>query len=196
MLSGMRRRAVRALDRVERWLEPESAGAAANSQATTPTWSAPTRAEVSQRAVSTPLPTPAATPSPATAQTAPARATPIQAKPVQATPVEPEAASAQPEPSKAPETEPPAAADAPSAGAPIELATLEQVLDDLVRPALQSDGGDITVVKIDNNDIHVRLIGACSTCPSSIMTLRMGVERLLREEFPAMGELIQVDDGI
>ena len=51
---------------------------------------------------------------------------------------------------------------------------------DMVRPALQGDGGDITLIKIENNDIYVRLVGACNTCPSSIMTMKMGVEALLR----------------
>jgi Fe-S cluster biogenesis protein NfuA len=64
----------------------------------------------------------------------------------------------------------------------------------MVRPALNADGGDITLVKIEHGNVYVRLVGACSSCPSSIMTLRMGVERLLQDEFPDMGDLIQVDD--
>ena len=39
----------------------------------------------------------------------------------------------------------------------------------------------------------MKLVGACSTCPSSVMTMKMGVEALLKEEFPAMRELVQVD---
>ena len=49
------------------------------------------------------------------------------------------------------------------------------------------------MIKIEDNDIYVKLVGACSTCPSSVMTMKMGVEALLREEFPAMRDLIQVD---
>ena len=78
----------------------------------------------------------------------------------------------------------------------MEQAAVQEILDDMVRPALQGDGGDITLVKIENNDIYVRLVGACNTCPSAIMTMKLGVEALLREEFPAMGELIQLDPGI
>lgn len=70
---------------------------------------------------------------------------------------------------------------------------VEAVLDELVRPALNADGGDITLVAIEGSDVHVRLVGACNTCPSSVMTMKMGVERLLQEEFPDMGDLIQVD---
>jgi Fe-S cluster biogenesis protein NfuA len=66
-------------------------------------------------------------------------------------------------------------------------------MDEMVRPALQGDGGDITLIKVENNDVYVKLVGSCSTCPSSIMTMKMGVEALLKEEFPAMGQLIQVD---
>ena len=172
MLSGMRRRAVRALDRVERWLEPEDAPTSSNA----PVWNAPTRAEAAA------VPVPVAVPEPVAAAPAPISEV-----------------VAAPEPIATPEPAPVVAAEVTASeevGEAIQLDALEQVLDDLVRPALQSDGGDITVVKIEANDIHVRLIGACSTCPSSIMTLRMGVERLLREEFPMMRELIQVDDLI
>ena len=70
---------------------------------------------------------------------------------------------------------------------------VEAVLDEMVRPALQADGGDIRLIRIEDDNIYVRLVGACSSCPSSIMTLRMGVERLLQDEFPQMQELIQVD---
>jgi len=69
---------------------------------------------------------------------------------------------------------------------------VQEVLDDFVRPALQDDGGDIELVRIEDNDIYVRLVGACAGCPSSTATLYGGVERLLREEFPEMGDLIQI----
>jgi Fe-S cluster biogenesis protein NfuA len=78
-------------------------------------------------------------------------------------------------------------------GRPLTVQNVEEALDDLVRPALNADGGDIALVKIEDNDIYVRLVGACASCPSSIMTMRMGVERLLQDEFPDMGELISVD---
>ena len=63
----------------------------------------------------------------------------------------------------------------------------------MVRPALQGDGGDITLLRIEKNDIYVKLVGSCSTCPSSILTMKAGVEALLKEEFPSMNQLIQVD---
>ena len=81
-------------------------------------------------------------------------------------------------------------------GRALTVENVEAVLDELVRPALNADGGDITLVKIEDIDIYVRLVGACSTCPSSVMTMKMGVERLLQDEFPQMGDLIQVTDGL
>ena len=77
-------------------------------------------------------------------------------------------------------------------GPEITLEAVQEILDDMVRPALQGDGGDISLIKIESNDIYVRLVGACSTCPSSIMTMKLGVEALLKEEFPSMNELIDV----
>ena len=57
----------------------------------------------------------------------------------------------------------------------------------------QSDGGDCTLLKVENNDVYLKLIGACNGCPSSTITLRMGIETVLKEVFPQMNELIQVE---
>ena len=73
---------------------------------------------------------------------------------------------------------------------------VQEVLDDMVRPALQGDGGDISLIKIEDNNIYVKLVGACNTCPSSVMTMKMGVEALLKEEFPTMQDLVQLDAGL
>ena len=80
-----------------------------------------------------------------------------------------------------------------TAGLAIAFDAVQEILDDMVRPALQGDGGDITLLKIEEDSIYVRLVGSCSSCPSSIMTMKLGVEALLREEFPMMKDLIQVD---
>jgi Fe-S cluster biogenesis protein NfuA len=74
----------------------------------------------------------------------------------------------------------------------LTIENVQGVFDELVRPALQADGGDITLVKVEDNNIHVELIGACSTCPSATMTMKMGIEQMLHDEFPEMGELINV----
>lgn len=54
----------------------------------------------------------------------------------------------------------------------------------MIRPRLQADGGDIELVDVTDGVVKVRLQGACHGCPGAQMTLKMGVERLLREKIP------------
>ncbi len=62
-----------------------------------------------------------------------------------------------------------------------------------VRPSLQRDGGDIELVSVDESGtVKVRLKGACGACPMSTMTLKMGVEKMLKQEVPAVKEVVQV----
>ncbi|KOR37104.1 MULTISPECIES: NifU family protein [Planktothricoides] len=68
---------------------------------------------------------------------------------------------------------------------------VETVLDEL-RPYLMSDGGNVELVEIDGPIVKLRLQGACGSCPSSTMTLRMGIERKLRESIPEIAEVEQV----
>jgi len=68
---------------------------------------------------------------------------------------------------------------------------VEQVLDEL-RPYLQADGGNVELVEIDGPVVRLRLQGACGSCPSSTMTLKMGIERKLRETIPDVLEVEQV----
>ncbi|WP_277873826.1 NifU family protein [Trichocoleus sp. FACHB-69] len=68
---------------------------------------------------------------------------------------------------------------------------VEQVLDEL-RPYLISDGGNVELVDIDGPVVKLRLQGACGSCPSSTMTLRMGIERRLREFIPEIAEVEQI----
>jgi Fe-S cluster biogenesis protein NfuA len=63
-----------------------------------------------------------------------------------------------------------------------------------IRPNLQSHGGDIELLGVDeDNTVRVRLQGACSGCPSAAMTLKMGVERMLKEQVPEVKEVIAED---
>jgi Fe-S cluster biogenesis protein NfuA len=56
---------------------------------------------------------------------------------------------------------------------------------DSIRPGLQADGGDLEFVKIDeNNVVYVRLTGACGGCPMSTLTLKQGIERILKMQVP------------
>jgi Fe-S cluster biogenesis protein NfuA len=68
---------------------------------------------------------------------------------------------------------------------------VEQVLDEM-RPYLISDGGNVELVEIEGPVLKLRLQGACGSCPSSTMTLRMGIERRLREAIPEIAEVEQV----
>jgi Fe-S cluster biogenesis protein NfuA len=68
---------------------------------------------------------------------------------------------------------------------------VETVLDEL-RPYLMADGGNVELVEIDGPIVRLRLQGACGSCPSSTMTLRMGIERRLREFIPEIAEVEQV----
>jgi len=83
---------------------------------------------------------------------------------------------------------PVAAQDDPRA---LTLANVERALDE-VRPYLMADGGNVEVVEIDGPIVKVRLQGACGSCPSSTMTLKMGLERKLREAIPEVSEVVQV----
>ena len=59
-----------------------------------------------------------------------------------------------------------------------------------IRPALQADGGDVELVGVDEGVVKVRLTGACDGCPMATMTLRNGVERILKEKVPEVKEVI------
>ncbi len=61
-----------------------------------------------------------------------------------------------------------------------------------IRPALQADGGDVELVDVIEGVVKVRLKGACSGCPMSTMTLKQGIERLLKERLPEVKEVIAV----
>jgi Fe-S cluster biogenesis protein NfuA len=63
-----------------------------------------------------------------------------------------------------------------------------------IRPMLQNDGGDIELVGVDEDKtVRVRLQGACKGCPGAAMTLKMGVERLLKERVAEVKEVVAVE---
>jgi Fe-S cluster biogenesis protein NfuA len=69
---------------------------------------------------------------------------------------------------------------------------VEDVLNEL-RPYLMADGGNVELVDIDGPIVKLRLQGACGSCPSSAMTLKMGIERRLREVIP---EILEVEQAL
>jgi Fe-S cluster biogenesis protein NfuA len=62
-----------------------------------------------------------------------------------------------------------------------------------IRPAVRLDGGDLELVGIADGIVTIRLTGACDGCPMSPVTLRAGVERILREEVPEVTGVVAVD---
>ncbi len=68
---------------------------------------------------------------------------------------------------------------------------VEAVLDQ-VRPTLQSDGGDVELVDVNEGVVRLKLTGACAGCPMATMTLRHGIERILKEKIPEVKEVIAV----
>jgi Fe-S cluster biogenesis protein NfuA len=60
-----------------------------------------------------------------------------------------------------------------------------------IRPSIQADGGDVELIEIrDDNVVVVRLKGACSSCPMSTLTLKAGIERILKDAIPDIKEVI------
>lgn len=73
------------------------------------------------------------------------------------------------------------------------MGILEKIEDtlDVIRPALRSDGGDVELVGYDDSDgvVQLRLMGACSACPISTMTMKQGIERRLKAAVPEVREV-------
>jgi len=61
-----------------------------------------------------------------------------------------------------------------------------------IRPMLQRDGGNVELVELDGSVVKVRLTGACHGCPMSQMTLKAGIERILKQEVPQVTEVVAV----
>ena len=74
----------------------------------------------------------------------------------------------------------------------METEVLEAI--EALRPALQADGGDIVFREIDGDGVvHVELVGACGTCPISTMTLKAGVERIIKDRVPGVSAVEAID---
>lgn len=84
----------------------------------------------------------------------------------------------------------------PAPAPPGSLADRVQRILNLIRPAIQADGGDIEFVALTpppENIVQIRMHGACVGCPSSSVTLQTGIERNLREHIPEIGGVQSVD---
>ncbi len=70
---------------------------------------------------------------------------------------------------------------------------VEQVIN-RIRPAVQMDGGDIELVDVTDGIVKLRLVGSCHGCPSSMMTLKAGIERAIQAEVPEVKSVEAVDE--
>ena len=68
---------------------------------------------------------------------------------------------------------------------------VEEVLNK-IRPSLMMDGGNVELVSVDNGTVKVKLTGACGSCPMSTMTLKMGIESIIKKEIPDIKEVVAV----
>jgi Fe-S cluster biogenesis protein NfuA len=71
----------------------------------------------------------------------------------------------------------------------IDLAKLEATLD-YIRPAVQMDGGDIVLLGVEDGTVNLQMVGACGGCPMSMMTLKAGIERILKDRVPGVEEVV------
>lgn len=69
---------------------------------------------------------------------------------------------------------------------------IREVLDNEIRPAVAMDGGDIAFSRYEDGIVYLHMQGSCSSCPSSVATLKMGVEARLREVVPELKEVVQI----
>ncbi|WXR62074.1 NifU family protein [Peptostreptococcaceae bacterium AGR-M142] len=72
------------------------------------------------------------------------------------------------------------------------METKIQATIDKVRPILQRDGGDVEFVSFFDGVVKVRLQGACGNCPGATMTLKMLIEKVLKEDIPEVKEVVRV----
>lgn len=77
-------------------------------------------------------------------------------------------------------------------GLPEDQRKIEEILDRTVRPGLQGDGGDLTILKYEDKKLYVNYEGACGTCPSATSGTLMAIEGILRDEFDPEIEVLPV----
>jgi Fe-S cluster biogenesis protein NfuA len=74
---------------------------------------------------------------------------------------------------------------------------VEEVIE-IIRPAIQADGGDISLVEVDEDSgvVTVQLHGACVSCPASTVTMKAGIERIMKDRVPGVTAVVQPDEGL
>lgn len=77
---------------------------------------------------------------------------------------------------------------------PIDVEKLNETLD-YIRPAVQADGGDLLLLGAEDGTVSLQMVGACGGCPLSMMTLKAGIERILKDRVPGVREVIASADA-
>jgi Fe-S cluster biogenesis protein NfuA len=85
-------------------------------------------------------------------------------------------------------------APATDTSGPIDLEKLREALD-YIRPAVQADGGDLILLGAEDGKVNLQMVGACGGCPLSMMTLKAGIERILKDRVPGVREVIASADA-
>ena len=70
--------------------------------------------------------------------------------------------------------------------------TIKEIIDNEIRPVVAMDGGDITFERFENGIVYLEMVGACSGCPSSAMTLKMGIQNRLQQEIPEVQDVVPI----
>lgn len=77
---------------------------------------------------------------------------------------------------------------------PIDLDKLNEALE-YIRPAVQADGGDLVLLGAEDGKVSLQMVGACGGCPLSMMTLKAGIERILKDRVPGVRQVIASADA-
>ena len=92
------------------------------------------------------------------------------------------------------EATPVSIAPATAAEGPIDPEKLNEALN-YIRPAVQADGGDLVLLGAEEGRVSLQMVGACGGCPLSMMTLKAGIERILKDRVPGVKEVIASADA-
>jgi Fe-S cluster biogenesis protein NfuA len=75
----------------------------------------------------------------------------------------------------------------------IDMDALTEALD-YIRPAVQADGGDIILLDAEDGTVNLQMVGACGGCPLSMMTLKAGIERIIKDRVPGVVDVVASSD--
>uniref|UniRef100_UPI00398F03D9 NFU1 iron-sulfur cluster scaffold homolog, mitochondrial-like isoform X2 n=1 Tax=Pristiophorus japonicus TaxID=55135 RepID=UPI00398F03D9 len=76
------------------------------------------------------------------------------------------------------------------------VAMIKELLDTRIRPTVQEDGGDVIFKGFENGIVKLKLLGSCTGCPSSVITLKSGIQNMLQFYIPEVDEVVQVQDEV